>query len=91
MRQRGEEEFDDEAGELEDDEQEIDADAEAELETETQVTCPYCGEECDIALDPGGGRTQRYVEDCPVCCQPWAVHVSYSDDGTAEAWLEEAG
>jgi hypothetical protein len=52
-------------------------------ETEGTVTCPYCGEPSSIALDPGSGETQDYVEDCPVCCQPWQVHVQYCPDGTA--------
>jgi hypothetical protein len=47
------------------------------------VTCPYCAEESEIALDPGSGAHQTYVEDCPVCCQPWTVHVAYAEDGTA--------
>ena len=62
-----------------------------ELQVEATVSCPYCGEACEISLDPGGGRTQSYVEDCPVCCRPWQVHVSYSDEGTSEVWLEEDG
>ena len=45
---------------------------------EAMVTCPYCGEEIEIAIDPGGGSNQAYVEDCPVCCSPWMVHVQYS-------------
>lgn len=51
------------------------------------VTCPYCGEEVEIALDPGSGNQQEYVEDCPVCCQPWSVVVSYQPDGQAEVLL----
>jgi hypothetical protein len=47
------------------------------------VTCPYCGEENEVALDPGSGESQDYVEDCQVCCQPWRVSVEYSSDGTA--------
>jgi hypothetical protein len=47
------------------------------------VVCPYCGEHCDISLDPGSGPRQTYVEDCPVCCQPWTVHVEYAADGSA--------
>ena len=42
------------------------------------VVCPYCGEEIEIVVDPGGGSNQAYVEDCPVCCSPWMVHVQYS-------------
>ena len=51
---------------LPDPDAEIDPDLEAELdedfplgdgtaETEALVVCPYCGEENEIALDPGGG------------------------------------
>jgi hypothetical protein len=47
------------------------------------VTCPYCGEACELSLDPGSGAHQTYVEDCPVCCQPWAVRVDYAGDGSA--------
>jgi len=53
-------------------------------ETGALVMCPYCGEEVEIALDPGSGAVQEYVEDCQVCCQPWGVAVVYHDDGSAE-------
>lgn len=46
-------------------------------DTEASVTCPYCSETVTIGLDPGSGSTQEYVEDCPVCCQPWLVRVHY--------------
>ena len=59
-------------------------------DTEAVVHCPYCGEPNDIALDPGSGPTQRYVEDCQVCCRPWEVRVRYGPDGSAEVWLEAA-
>jgi Cysteine-rich CPXCG len=52
-------------------------------DTDALVVCPYCGESVDIALDPGSGGTQDYVEDCEVCCQPWRVSVSYGQDGKA--------
>ena len=41
------------------------------------VCCPYCGEINEIALDPGSGSIQEYVEDCQVCCRPWRVTVRY--------------
>jgi transposase-like protein len=47
------------------------------------VVCPHCAEEATIALDPGSGASQSYVEDCPVCCQPWQVDVRYDSDGHA--------
>lgn len=48
-------------------------------ETEAVVLCPYCAASVTMALDPGGGSVQEYVEDCEVCCQPWAVTVTYHE------------
>lgn len=53
-------------------------------DTDALIYCPYCGEEVQIAVDPGGGSTQEYVEDCQVCCQPWRVIVHYDGDGHAD-------
>jgi len=52
-------------------------------ETAATVYCPYCNETVEISLDPSGGASQEYVEDCEVCCQPWTVNVQYKEDGTA--------
>ena len=52
-------------------------------DTEAIVQCPYCAEENEIALDPGSGAVQEYVEDCQVCCRPWRVLVSYDGAGAA--------
>ena len=60
------------------------------LETEAAVACPYCGETALLAVDPAGGSEQDYVEDCPVCCRPWLVHVRLDELGAVEAWLEAA-
>ncbi len=54
------------------------------------VRCPYCGELSEIALDPGSGPSQEYVEDCPVCCAPWQVIVRYANDGSARVYVEAA-
>jgi hypothetical protein len=50
---------------------------------EATVVCPHCSESVSIGLDPGSGASQQYVEDCPVCCQPWQVDVRYGGDGRA--------
>ncbi|MGD2069288.1 MAG: CPXCG motif-containing cysteine-rich protein [Gemmatimonadota bacterium] len=50
-------------------------------ETESGARCPHCGEAVTLALDPGGGPRQSYVEDCPVCCRPWAVRVRWDGEG----------
>ncbi len=57
-------------------------------ETGASVLCPYCGEINEIALDPGSGSEQEYVEDCQVCCRPWQVAVRYLPDGSADVSVE---
>jgi len=39
------------------------------------VTCPYCGEEVEIYLEPD--LHGSFVQDCEVCCNPWRVRVSW--------------
>lgn len=34
-----------------------------------RVECPYCGEDFETTVDCSAG-SQRYIEDCPVCCRP---------------------
>jgi len=50
-------------------------------ETGATVQCPYCGEPVEIGLDPAGGESQEYIEDCQVCCRPWRVSVHYDGEG----------
>ena len=47
--------------------------------TNFSVTCPYCGEEMEIYLEPDIIGT--LVQDCEVCCRPWQVRVSRDLDG----------
>ena len=42
------------------------------------VVCPYCGEEVEVYVEPDVRGT--FVQDCEVCCNPWRVSVSGSDD-----------
>lgn len=51
----------------------------------TWVACPYCGEEVELVIDPGGGAVQQYVEDCEVCCRPMQLTVRWDDNGAAHA------
>ena len=53
-------------------------------DTDAVIYCPYCNESVEIAIDPGSGASQQYVEDCEVCCQPWTVNVLYRVDGGAD-------
>lgn len=45
--------------------------------------CPYCGEEVEVQVDAVGPTSETYVEDCPVCCRPWVVHVSRDGEDVA--------
>lgn len=49
-----------------------------------QVSCPYCGEPIELAVDDSAGD-QAYVEDCPVCCRPIVVEARVDDDAGVEA------
>ena len=55
-----------------------------------EVSCPYCGEPVEVLIDEGGGEQQEYVEDCPVCCQPWQVHVRQDVTGEWSVRLRTA-
>src|SRR5690242_8700719 len=76
-----------EEGDLFDDDVELDEEfplGDGTADTEATVICPYCAECVSIALDPGSGDSQAYVQDCEVCCQPWRVVVTYLSDGSAD-------
>lgn len=44
------------------------------------AACPYCGEVVEWVVDCTLPM-QRYVEDCPVCCQPIDITVQAQDEG----------
>lgn len=44
------------------------------------VTCPYCGESIEVALDASVDH-QQYIEDCQVCCRPIVLTVAVGEDG----------
>jgi hypothetical protein len=50
----------------------------AEMPDEFPVTCPFCGEQVEIYVEPDVRGS--FVQDCEVCCNPWRVHVSGRDD-----------
>ena len=52
-----------------------------------EIVCPYCGETITILVDEGGGSAQRYVEDCPVCCNPNVIHVEFFPE-PPRVWAE---
>jgi hypothetical protein len=55
---------------------------------EGAYTCPTCGERIVIPLDLSAGTEQRYVEDCPVCCNPNVIHVELFDGDAPRVWAD---
>jgi hypothetical protein len=53
------------------------------LESDAGYRCPVCFEENYVAVDASGGRRQRFVEDCPVCCRPLVFQTEIDHDGDA--------
>ena len=41
------------------------------------VTCPYCGEEVEVYLEPDVRGS--LIQDCEVCCNPWRLRISVED------------
>ena len=46
--------------------------------TEQDIDCPFCAERITLLIDASSG-SQRYIEDCHVCCRP--IEVAVSADG----------
>jgi len=47
------------------------------VEEDYFFACPCCGEELSIRLDPSGGRKQRFIQDCEICCRPMEIEVQF--------------
>ena len=42
------------------------------MEESATVQCPYCGQNCEVPLDPVVA-SQEFTTDCEVCCRPFTV------------------
>jgi hypothetical protein len=56
------------------------------LKDEASYICDSCGEEIVLPIDISAGASQRYVEDCPVCCRANVIHVQMEEDGELRVW-----
>ena len=54
------------------------------MQPEATYVCDSCGEEIVVPIDLAAGRSQHYVEDCPVCCCPNEINVELDDHGDVE-------
>lgn len=48
------------------------------------LTCPWCGEYFETLADASAGDAD-YVEDCPVCCRPIALHLRVGAGGRLQS------
>ena len=55
------------------------------MEDRFTVTCPYCGEELEIYVEPDVRGT--LIQDCEVCCNPWRVRVHGARE---DRWVDVA-
>lgn len=55
-----------------------------------EIQCPYCGESIEIVVDCSI-ESQRYIEDCQVCCRPITFAVTVDEEGIplVEAFQED--
>jgi hypothetical protein len=60
----------------------------ASLPDEADYVCPACGEVIVVPLDVSAGADQDYVEDCPVCCRPNHLFITWRPDGSCEVRCE---
>jgi hypothetical protein len=58
------------------------------MHDESSYVCDGCGEEIVVPIDLSQGAHQKYVEDCPVCCQANVIHVEIDDHGSVLVWGE---
>lgn len=49
------------------------------LET-VEIQCPYCGETIEVIVDCSAG-SQKYIEDCEVCCRPITMKITIDSEG----------
>ncbi|HEY9723471.1 MAG TPA: CPXCG motif-containing cysteine-rich protein [Oscillatoriaceae cyanobacterium] len=50
------------------------------MDTTGTYHCAYCGEPSVTEVDVSQGLTQRYVEDCQVCCRPNVFYVTFDEE-----------
>lgn len=56
------------------------------------IECPFCGEpgEVDADIDETEPGEHVFVQDCEVCCRPWAVRVSVASDGAVTVTVDRS-
>jgi len=58
----------------------------------TAVECPFCGEPGEVEADIDGTEPGEhvFVQDCAVCCRPWAVRITVGSDGEVKVAVDRS-
>jgi hypothetical protein len=59
------------------------------MRDERTIHCPWCGERFQALADASEGDAD-YVEDCPVCCRPIAMHQHVDEAGRPSLLVDRA-
>lgn len=56
------------------------------------IECPFCGEpgEVEVDVDESEPGSHEFVQDCAVCCRPWAVRVTVGNDGDVSVSVDRS-
>lgn len=54
------------------------------IEEDYLFTCPHCGEEISLRLDPTAGKIQEFSYDCEICCRPISIRLKFSNQEIEE-------
>jgi hypothetical protein len=58
------------------------------IDDSVDVTCPWCFETMPLYVDPSSDGD--LVQDCDVCCHPWAIAVTRGPNGELEVYVDRA-
>lgn len=50
------------------------------MQNTAEYYCAFCGEPSTTFIDISAGYSQRYIEDCQVCCRPNILYVRIDED-----------
>ena len=49
------------------------------IEDPELYSCPYCGSDNYLNYDLMGGKRQKLIVDCEICCQPILIEIIIAD------------
>ncbi len=50
------------------------------IEEDYSFLCPYCGTSLTARLDASGGKHQKFIQDCEVCCRPIQIEAHFKGE-----------